>query len=92
MTVKQSYIHIAVNHKTKIVEFVKVTAYHEKADFQVLDKALIKLGHNHFTLISYPVELKKRLTKPFECLVSFKHSDDLNTKHFLTEFITDHNL
>lgn len=89
---KQSYIHLAVNKYTKIVEYVKVTAYHEKANFQVLDKALIKLGHNHFTLVSYPFELKKRLTKPFAGLVGFKSNDDLNTKHFLTEFIADHNL
>lgn len=89
---QQSYIHLAVNKHTRLVEYVKVTAYHEKANFQVLDKALIKLGHNRFTLVSYPVELKKRLTKPFTCLVGFKSNDDLNTKHFLTEFITDHNL
>ena len=86
---QQSYIHLAVNKYTRKVEYVKVTAYHEKANFQVLDKALIKLGHNKFTLVSYPVELKKRLTKPFAGLVGFKSNDDLNTKHFLAEFIED---
>lgn len=88
----QSYIHLAVNKHTRLVEYVKVTAYHEKANFQVLDKALIKLGHNHFTLISYPFELKRRLTKPFAGLVGFKSNDDLNTKHFLAEFIEDRHL
>ena len=88
----QSYIHLAVNKHTKIVEYVKVTAYHDKAAFQVLDKALIALGHNHFTLSSYPFELKRRLTKPFAGLVGFKSSDDLNTKHFLAEFIEDRHL
>ena len=89
---KQSYIHLAVNNQTGIVEYVKVTAYHDKSTFQVLGKALIALGHNQFTLVSYPFELKRRLTKPFAGLVGFKSNDDLNTKHFLVEFIKGRNL
>ena len=89
---KQSYIHLAVNNQTGIVEYVKVTAYHDKAAFQVFYKALTALGHNHFTLVSYPFELKRRLTKPFAGLVGFKSNDDLNTKHFLAEFIECRNL
>lgn len=88
---KQSYIHIASDINNRVV-FVKVTAYHDKASFQVLDKALIKLGHNKFTLISYPFELKKRLTKPFKGLLDMHHLSDYGTREFLKEFIADRDL
>ena len=89
---KQAYIHIAHHSKTKEVFFVKVTKYSQASTHTQCNNALIKSGHNDFTLISYPFMLKELHTKPFKGLVGFKISDELNTREFLKEFISDRGL
>lgn len=89
---KQAYIHLAYNQKDRVIKFVKVTKYHDKAHQTQCNNALIHIGHNGFTFISFPFELKQLHTKPFKGLIGLVYSDDLNVREFLKEFIEDRGL
>ena len=78
----QSYVHVAIN-KQNIIIGVKVSSCYDKAPNKYLDYFLIKLRHNKFTLISYPVLLKKRHTKPFERFIDMEHKSDIMTRDII---------
>ena len=89
---KQAYIHIGYNQNGKAIKFVKVTKYHSKAHQTQCNNALINIGHNGFTFISFPFALNQLHTKPFKGLIDMVYSDDLNVREFLKEFIEDRGL
>lgn len=89
---KQSYVHIVEDNATNKIIMVKVTAYRDKASFKVLDNALVKFGHNKLCVHSFPIELNKRLTKPFMYLVGMKMPVAETMREALQIEITNHNL
>lgn len=92
---RNSLIHIAVNKRTKFVEWVKVTAPSDKACHTQCNNALIALGHNDFYLLSVDVILAKRSTAPFKKLLvtnKYKCTDDMRLSNFIAFYIEQYNL
>ena len=91
---KQSLIHVAVNKRTKLVEWVKVTAYSNKACHTQINNALVALGHNDFYLLSVQVELIERITAPFKKLLvdaKYRCTNDYALTLFLNKYTKDLN-
>ena len=91
---KNSLIHIAVNKRTKRVEWVKVTAPSDKACHTQCNNALIALDHNDFYLLSVQVELAERTTAPFKKLLvdaNYRCTDDSALATFLDKYTKELN-